>query len=316
LPPTLRGGYSAAMKRWSHVDIMLLYIVVVWGSIFTVVKLLSQELPITAVNALRFLLLAASFLVILAVRRDFKLSAKDLALATIIGVVGFGAYQLLSSFGISQSVVAGSALILATTPIFTTLFSGLFRVERIDGFGWLGVAAGAGGIAVIVAGEHGLNAFVPESVVGEAALVAGAACWAAGAVISAPLMKRHSSLKITAYSSIIGCALYLPFLWGDLTSVDWAGADPTSILLILYWVFSGNLLGQVVRFYGVKRIGPHRAAAYIYLVPFSAGAIAALVIHSPIGLHHLLGGAVIFLGIALTRVKPYRQVGKPPPPVP
>ncbi len=300
------------VRGWSHVDLMLLYIVVVWGSVFSVIKLLTAELPLDAVNGLRFVLIAAGFGVILVARRDFRLSGRDAALVVALGLVGFTAYQLLSSYGISLAVVAGSALILATTPVFATLFSGLFRVERVGRLGWLGVAVGFAGIAVIVVGEHGLSALRVESVAGELAVVAGAACWAAGAVISKPLMDRHSSIKITAYSSIVGSVAYLPFLWPRMVAVDWSGAGLPALLLILYWVLAGNVIGQLVRFYGVKRIGPHRATAFVYLVPFSAAAIGALVLGSPVGPHHLVGGAVVFAGIALTRAERLPVPHKPP----
>ena len=305
------------MRGFSHVDLMLLYIVVVWGSVFTVINVIvSEGLPINAVNALRFLLLVPSFVVILALRRDYRLSAKDAVMVTVLGIIGFSAYQLLSSYGISRSVVAGAALIIAATPIFASLFSGVLRVEKVDLTGWLGITVGFVGISVLVIGEHGLQVLSMESIEGELALVAGAACWALGAVISKPLMNRHSSIKITAYSSAIGCALFLPFIWSDLLEADWAAAGPVPILLVLYWVFAGNVVGQLVRFYSVKRIGPHRATAYIYLVPFSAALIAAMFLGSPVEIHHLLGGTVIFSGIALTRVSRRAPVIKPPPAAP
>ena len=290
---------------------MLLYMVFVWGSIFSVIKFVTLELPLNAVNAIRFILIGIIFSAVLVAKGDWRLTRREAALVLILGLIGFGVYQLLSAYGINLSVVAGSSLILAATPIFTTLFSGLFRVEQIARSGWLGVLFGFLGIALIVAGEHGLGALVPESVAGELAVAGGAACWALGAVVSKPLMRRHSSVKISAYGSVVGCAVFLPFLWNDLAGVDWSEVSPGSVLLILYWVFAGNFIGQLVRFYGVKKIGPHRATAYIFLVPFSASAIAAFFVGSPIGVHHLAGGAVIFAGIALTRMQP-RPATKPP----
>jgi len=278
------------MKGWSHADLMMMYVVVVWGSAFTVIKLITADVSIEAANAVRFLLIIPSF-------------PREMLAVAVLGLVGFGAYQLLSSYGISLSIVAGSALILATTPIFTALFSGLFRVERIEPLAWLGVAIGFVGIAVIIVGEHGPQALRVDSAVGELALIASAACWAAGAVISKPLMRKHSSIKITAYSSVVGAAIYLPFILPSLGSIGPGGIGPATFALILYWVLAGNIIGQLVRFHSVKWIGPQRATLYLYLVPFSAALIGALVIGSPVGVHHFIGGAVIFVGIALTRLR-------------
>jgi drug/metabolite transporter (DMT)-like permease len=300
------------MKRWSIADLMMMYVVVVWGSVFTVIKLITIEVPIEAANALRFMLIMPSFLLILLWRRDLRLSRRDLFLVTVLGVIGFGVYQILSSYGISLSVVAGSSLILASTPIFTTLFSGLFGVERIDRWGWLGVALGFVGISIIVLGEHGLRVLELRGATGELSLVASAACWAAGAVISKPLMQRHSSMKITSYSSVIGSALMLPVVLPGMGAVDWSAVGLGSLLLILYWVLAGNVIGQLVRFFSVKQIGPHRATVYIYLVPFAAAIFGALVIGAPVGPHHLLGGAVIFSGVALTRISPEARVFRTP----
>jgi len=291
---------------------MMMYVVFVWGSVFSVIKMITSEVSVEAANAIRFLLIIPAFLVVLLWRRDLRLSRRDFALVTVLGVIGFGAYQLLSSFGISLTVVAGSALILASTPIFTTLFSGLFGVERIESWGWLGVVVGFAGISMIILGEHGLEVLQVESAVGELALIVSAACWAAGAVISKPLMERHSSIKITSYSSVIGSALMLPFILPGLGSVGAGGISLATVLLILYWVLAGNIIGQFARFFSVKQIGPHRATIYIYLVPFSAAIIAALLIGSPVGIHHLAGGAVIFAGVALTRVSPEARKQRTP----
>lgn len=289
------------MKRLSYVDLGLIYIVLVWGSIFTAIKLITLRIPLDAANGLRFLLTALIFTAILAVLRDWRLSAPDAALMAVIGLVGFGAYQLLSSYGISKAVVAGSALIMATVPVFTALFGSLFRIERVGAAGWWGIAIGFAGILLIVLGEHGTQAVQLTGVEGETAVVAGAACWALGAVVSKPLMRRHSSIKITSYSSVLGSLVVLPFLWRDMAAENWSAADPTAMGLIIFWVIAGNVIGQLIRFHGVKHIGPNRATAYVYFVPFSAAAIAGLVLGSPVGWHHLAGGAVIFVGVALVR---------------
>ena len=292
------------MKRWSHADLMMMYVVVVWGSLFSVVKVVAEEVPIGAANAVRFLAIIPAFLLILVLRGDYRMPRRDWLLVTLLGAFGFGAYQVLSSLGISLTVVAGSALILASTPIFATLFSGVFRVERITAAGWLGVAVGFAGISVIVLGEHGLAVFDIESAFGELVLVASAACWAGGAVLSKPLMGRHSSMKITAYSSVIGSLMMLPLTLPDLATVDFGAVGWPALALLLYWILAGNIVGQLVRFAAVKQIGPHKATIYIYLVPFSAALIGALAIGSPVGVHHLVGGAVIFAGVGLTRLSP------------
>jgi drug/metabolite transporter (DMT)-like permease len=300
------------MKRWSTADLMMIYVVLVWGSIFTVIKWITVELPIETANAFRFLLIIPSFLLILLWRRDLRLSGRDLFLVTVLGVFGFGFYQILSSYGISLAVIAGSSLILASTPIFTTLFSGTFGVESIDRWGWLGVAVGLVGISIIVFGEHGMQVLEVGSITGELAMITSAACWAAGAVISKPLMQRHSSMKITSYSSVIGSALMLPFVLPGIGAVDWKSIGIGTLLLVLYWVFIGNIIGQLVRFHCVKQIGPHRATVYIYLVPFTAAIFGAVLIGSPVGLHHLVGGVVIFTGVALTRVSPEARTQRTP----
>ena len=66
--------------------------------------------------------------------------------------------SILFIYGLDWTLAGNSSLMLATTPIFTTLLSSAFRLERIAPTAWLGVVISAAGIALVVwGGVQGLS---------------------------------------------------------------------------------------------------------------------------------------------------------------
>ena len=76
---------------------------------------------------------------------------------------------------------------------------------------------------------------------------------------------------------------------------------PAAILAILY---SGALaagIANVFVFNAIRYVGPTRATAMQFLVPAFAVVLGAVFLAEPVGPPQVIGGAVIVLGVVLTR---------------
>jgi len=302
----MRAATSALRVSWA--DALMFGVALIWGTSFSIMKVVLDQIPPFVFNALRFplaigLLGIAWYLQDTSVKRLVK---PDIGALAVIGVVGYVGYQIFFVSGLARTTASNSSLILATIPVFVALINALLRTERLGGMAWIGVLLSIVGIGLIVTGSGGVISLGIATVRGDLLIVGAAAAWATYTVAVAPYLARHAALGVTVVSlgaaTVVLVLLGLPQFW----AVEWARLP----LLVWGGILYTGLLGVAGAYLlwniGVKRLGGTRAAVYSNLVPFIAVATAAFTLHEEITRLHVAGGAVILLGISLTRRHRYQ----------
>ncbi len=131
--------------------------------------------------------------------------ARDLPLIGLCGLAGMAAYQLLLNLG-ERVVPAGTAsLLVATAPVYASLFAIWFLGERPTRRRWAGSAVAFAGSAVIAV-SHGLG-------FGAAALAVLAAAVAQAIFHTAqkPLLARYTGFEVTVYAMWAGTLIIAPW---------------------------------------------------------------------------------------------------------
>ncbi|HEY5626033.1 MAG TPA: DMT family transporter, partial [Dehalococcoidia bacterium] len=132
-----QSNESGAPQTLTYAALAML--IFVWASNFSVVKYALRDFAPLAFNGLRFAL--ASVLIWLIVKIGGRATAfdrRDWPALIGLGILGNTVYQILFVYGIDWTLAGNASLMLATTPIFTTLLSVAFRQERIGLSAWLG----------------------------------------------------------------------------------------------------------------------------------------------------------------------------------
>ena len=286
-------------------DLAILVLVLIWGANFSVVKASLEEFSPLAFNALRFLLASAIlFLVLRPSREKVRLKPGDLPKFVGLGLLGNVVYQMLFIFGVYWTLAGNAALMLATVPIWVSLFSTMLGHERIGVTGWLGVALSVAGIGLVVWGGHGTVEFGDETVRGDFTMLAAAVAWSAYTVGASPLVNRYGPLRATAGTMWIGTVvlvlLSVPALirqdWSDISAGAWAGL-----------LFSGGLsiaLAYIIWYYGVRYLGSSRTAVYSNTVPLVALLVAWVTLGETPTWTQVAGAAAIVGGVLLAKLGP------------
>jgi drug/metabolite transporter (DMT)-like permease len=135
-------------------------------------------------------------------------------------------------------------------------------------------------------------------------------CWATYTAVGAHVLRRVSPLVLTTWATIGGTLVLAPVGIGQLLAPgaldDASGSLLPIVLAIAYSGLLAAALANVIVFDGVRLLGPTRITTIQALVPAMAVVLAYLVLGEPIRPVQVLGGAVIVVGVALTR----RQVGR------
>jgi drug/metabolite transporter (DMT)-like permease len=281
----------------------MLAAVVMWGVNFSLVKIGLRELSPRGFNGLRLLVTAVLLLGLLGLsRRKFRgVVRADLGKLALIGIMGNAVYQVLFIGAMSRTTASNTSFILSTSPIFVALLSALLRIEKIHWAAWLGIFISLAGLYLVISRMNG--GFDPGSVSahGDAMILAGTILWAAYTVFSKPFLERITPLQFSAVTVGFGAAAYLPLTVGAMIRIPWAAVSWRAWGALVLSALFGLVLGYLIWYYSVQRVGNARTAIYSNLTPVLTVFFAWLLVGESLYPVQLVGAAVIFVGVYLTR---------------
>jgi drug/metabolite transporter (DMT)-like permease len=282
-------------------DFLLLLMILIWGSNFSIVKVALRDFPEIAFNAMRMIVGAAVFLAVIQFSRSEarpKLSARDWRELAFLGAIGTFLYQLCFVAGVGRTSVGNSSLIIGISPIVIAVMSSLAGHERIKPMRWVGVLLALFGLYLVVG--RGLD-LTGATWRGDALMMASVICWSVFSVASQPILKRHSPLMVIGLAFSIGGALYVITLMPWLINVDWRAVSTLSWLLMLTSALLSLNLAYWIWYTGLKKLGGSRTSVYSYLTPIVAIVVAAIWLGEPISTNQIAGATAIFSGLLITR---------------
>jgi drug/metabolite transporter (DMT)-like permease len=281
-------------------ELGVLVVMVFWAGNFIVVKGAIGILPPVGFTFVRYIIASLTLLALLRWRQGtIRLPRGDALRIALLGIVGFGCYQILWPVAL-QSIPAGdSALLLATTPVITALLAAATGADTPSAAKLTGALVSFLGVGMVIAAGQRLDFGV--SLVGDLLTIAAASCWAIYTIVGARILRRHSPLVATTWAVVAGTLFIAPVGIAQLASADLSGVGLPVALAILY---SGTLaagFSNVVVFHGLKLLGPTRVTALQALVPALAVVLAAVFLGEAIRPAQVVGGVVILGGVALLR---------------
>ncbi|MDW8022907.1 MAG: DMT family transporter [Nitrososphaerota archaeon] len=299
----------SAKLKLSQVELLLVTMSFVWGFNFTVVKFALTYFSPLGFNAVRFSIASIILLGFLWLReRSLKVRREDFKKFLLLAIVGNTLYQILFINGIFRTTAGNSSLILATIPIFVSLFSSVLGVEKVGHRVWGSVFLSFLGISLIVLGSGKPLTLTEQSLIGDLLILSGTICWSICTVLSKPLLKRYTPLKLVTLTVALGTPplvfVSVPFIktqvWNNVSAEGWLSLAYSAVLAIA--------LGYAIWYTGVSRIGSARTAIYEYLVTVIAVAAAWIFLSETMSPIQIIGAILVFAGLYLSKSEELRHV--------
>lgn len=311
VPTSMVEPGSTLARRLAEVGVLVT--VLIWATNFVVVKAAIGVLGPLAFSGARFAIAAVTLVAVLRLRqRDVLPPPRQLAALLGLGMLGFGGYQILWTFGLTRITAGDSALIVAASPVLTALLAGAVRMDRLTPPKGVGAMVAFAGVAVVVAAGQELR--LGTSLLGDLLTLSAASLWAIYTVGATRILRRIDPLQATTWTVVGGSLILVP-----LGAVDALAHRPSapSLEVLIGILYSGALaaaISNVFVFNAIRFIGPTRTTAMLLLVPAGAVVLGAMFLHEPLGPGQLIGGAVIVLGVSMTRrasILPARLIARP-----
>jgi len=301
----------ASIHERRVVETAVLGVMVVWAANFIVVKDVLTVMPPVGFTFLRYGLASIALLGLLRWREgEIRLPRPQPWRILLLGGLGFGVYQILWTVGLQTIPAGDSALIIAATPVFTAVIAVMVGSDHLDRTRGVGVLMSFLGVALVIGAGVGIE--LNGSPIGFLLTLLAALCWATYTAIGARVLRRVSPLVLTTWATIGGTLVLAPIGIGQLLSPGTVGVLGTdqALEVALAVAYSGLLaaaLANIIVFDGVRLLGPTRITTIQALVPAMAVVLAYVFLNEPIRPAQVVGGAIIVLGVALTRRSSFRR---------
>jgi drug/metabolite transporter (DMT)-like permease len=277
--------------------LLLVAMAVCWGGAWPTGKLAVEEVAPAVVATVRFALSTALlWLWALALSRPTpRLTRADLPLVLVLGVTAIAGYNLLFLYGLSLAPASDGAIIVpGLAPLMTALLAVPVLGEQLGGRLALGLVTGVAGLVLVVDPGGGVGS---DRLLGDLLFLAGAFVWGVYSVIGKEATARFGAVGATLYATAAGTAMLVPFSflgggWGEL-----AEASADAWISIVYLAAFATVLGFVLFYEGVRRIGPSSAMSFALLVPVFGVLSSVIVLDEGLGLSTIVGGIVVLAGL-------------------
>jgi len=287
-----------------------LFTMLAWGMNFAFVKYVLQHMGVGAFMFLRFSILPALGLVLLAVAFRGRLSQswprrEDLPRFFLCALMGHVVHISAVMYGMNLSTAFSSSLVLTCQPLFTLGILAAMGAERLRWQQLSGTAVAFAGIVLFLADKF--SAGLSLAGVGDLTLLVAGAAFSAYTVLARPLADRYGPLILLAYTLLFSAPFMLVGTYSHLAEIDLRSFGP-SIWAALFWAlvvssFFGWLLWTWVN--SVRCVA--RSAPFMYLMPPVAGLMAWLTLGETFTWLKIGGATVTMAGVA------WAQFGGGPP---
>jgi drug/metabolite transporter (DMT)-like permease len=278
---------------------MLVATVCLWAFNFTVTRyVLTHGFQPLAYASIRYAAAAVVFSgLTYGLERSLAVSRRDIPLLLLAAALGICLNQVSFVYALKSTTASTAALIMGSLPIFTALIAWAVRLERLTRRFVLAGAISFSGVGLVAAGSGGR---LSASLKGDLLVLATAVTWAAYSVAIAPLMRRYSPFKISAFVLAVG---WVPLVLSGIPQLVSQDYDlrPLVWACLVFATLGPLVLTNVLWFTAIDRVGPSRATLFTNLQPFLAAVFALAILSERITAVQVAGGALIAVGIAVAR---------------
>ncbi len=269
--------------------LVLIGVMLIWGSNFAVVKIGLEELSPLFFMTLRFAVVA--LILVPFVKRPRGHFAAIFAISVVLGFIHF----TLMFIALGTIDVATAAIAIQLQVPLTALLAWAFLADKL---GWrraLGMAVAFGGV-IAIAGEPRLEG----QYLALAMVIGAAACWAVAAVI----MKRLGALDGTVVNAwmalfatpqlLIASLIFEQGQWQALSD-----ATLISVFCVLYQSLAVVVVGYGIWFRMLKRYDLNQVMPIMLTIPFIGVLSGVLFLGETLTATLIGGGLATVLGVGI-----------------
>lgn len=279
--------------------IALILATLMWAGNYVVGQIVVQTMDPISLTWFRWLLAAVPLLVLAQVieKPDWRAVARAwprLLLLSGLGVIG---YTLLLYTALQYTSALSASLINAANPAVMVLLAAVLVRERMGWRGIAGLLLGLFGVLVILTNGAIASVFSMRHNEGDLLMIGAIIVWSLYTIFGKSL--TVPPITATAAQAVIAAVLLAPV--AVLTGASWP-SEPSTVWA-LFFIAAFPSIGAYALWNGaLKSIPPGHAGLYLNLITVFT-VIIAVTMGSQLTLPQILGGLLVFGGVALSALR-------------
>jgi drug/metabolite transporter (DMT)-like permease len=291
-------------KLYSNAYLLLSLTALFWAGNFVLGRGVHEHVPPIALAWTRWCLATLIILpfAIPHLKRDWPVIRENLPILLFFGILGVGAFNMLSYTGLNYTTALNALVLQSSGPILIVLVCFLIFGDKISPRQAVGIACSLTGVLVMVArGDPNVLAKFQLNR-GDIFLLVALVLWG---LYTAYLRKRPDIhwLSFTATTFLIGAIVNTPFYVWEHLNVRQLHFDAQTLAAVAYVSIFPSVLAYICFNRGVELIGANRAGVCLYLVPLFGAILAIVVLGEEPQKYHFTGIALILAGVTLAARK-------------
>lgn len=283
-----------------------LLVYIFWGSTYLGIAIAVKYVPPYLMSGVRFTV--AGLLMLLYcwwTGRGIRVNGAQLLRLSIIGCLLLSIANVLLAWAELVVPTGLAALIVAITPLwFLVIDSFVFRGDRPNVKGYVGLALGIMGIAILLWPKLmattilGRKQFFAASM-----LIFGSLSWSLGSALSKRWQTGIDPFSASGWQMTAAGLINLTIAagLGEFGQAQWT---PQGIGAIGYLVVFGSWVGFSAYIWLLQNVSMSKVATYAYVNPVVAVFLGWIVLHERVDVYILAGTAIVVISVALvTRSK-------------
>jgi drug/metabolite transporter (DMT)-like permease len=291
--------FASEARRW-QADLALVFITLIWGSTFVVVKEALSSASTLLFLALRFGLASVALLVAFRSMHVTMLGQKRMLVGgALAGVCLFGGY-VFQTFGLRSTTPSKSAFITGLSVVLVPLLSSLVYRKAPEIAEVLGVLLASGGLALMTLDERSFTISTGDI------LTLISAIGFAIHILVLGHYSRSGGFETLSVVQVVTCATIAlgTFWWVETPHVVWR---PSLLIALAITGLLATALAFTVMAWAQQHTTPTRTALVFVLEPVFAALTSFLVEGEVFTRRGGAGAALILAGIVLVDLKPFRR---------
>lgn len=273
-----------------------------WSGNWIIGRALHEDIPPMGMTFFRWLfavLILAPF-ALPPLLRDWPVVRAHWRTLLLLGSIGVGLHNALAYLGLNYTTATNGVILNSFIPVMIIAMAWIFFRERLAPLQLAGVAVSLSGVLAILSqgSLEVLAAFRLNG--GDLFVILSMAMWSLYTIL---LRRRPRGLHMLSFLfvlAVIGDLVVLPFWIGEMAlgrRIQWT---PASLAAMLSVALFSSVLAYIFWNRGVEAVGAQVAGLFIHLMPVFGVILAWLFLDERLHVYHVVGIALILMGIALT----------------
>jgi len=291
--------------------LLMLTLIIFWGSSFVVVKIALEEgLTPVAIATFRFLIAGGLFLVALLFKknreRDYRLlvERKDASTLLFLALTGVTFFFTIQYTGIQMAGPSIAAIFVCLlSPIFIAVLSTRIFKEHLMKKQIFGIGLAVAGAFVVITGGALSFPGNREFFLGSLILLSTPVLWATYSLVGKKIMEKYDPFLVVAYVTMLGGLCLIPFSLVENSLHQIFTMSLYGWLAILFLSLTCSLLGYYIWFYVLKRVEAAVTSSFLFAEPLVTVLFAVTFVGEELSLSIFAGGLLIFIGVYLVTTR-------------